>query len=92
MIKIIYQLYILLLLLCGSFALYENSKLVKPITDANFHKDVMESKIPWYVLFARDNGCPECKDFVRDYESAAAQQEGVVNYGYVDLNKYSVPR
>lgn len=61
--KIVLVLFLVSLINC----LYEDSKNIKTLKWANFKKDVMESKEPWFLNFGTNNN-PDCIKFSKIWE------------------------
>ena len=57
---------------------------VVELTDVSFEETVMDSDEPWLILFYSSK-CPHCKMVAPEFSEAAADFDGDVNFGAVNV-------
>ncbi|XP_047520088.1 protein disulfide-isomerase A6 homolog [Pieris napi] len=77
----------ILLLVVGSYALYDSSSDVVQLTPSNFEKLVTNSNEVWIIEFFAP-WCGHCKNLVPEYKKAARALKGIVKVGAVDADQH----
>ncbi|XP_022126074.1 protein disulfide-isomerase A6 homolog [Pieris rapae] len=77
----------ILLLVIGSYALYDSSSDVVQLTPSNFEKLVTNSNEVWIIEFFAP-WCGHCKNLVPEYKKAARALKGIVKVGAVDADQH----
>ncbi|XP_026497070.2 protein disulfide-isomerase A6 homolog [Vanessa tameamea] len=76
-----------ILLITGSYALYDSSSDVVELTPGNFERLVINSDEVWIVEFFAP-WCGHCKNLVPEYKKAARALKGIAKVGAVDADQY----
>lgn len=76
-----------ILLITGSYALYDSSSDVVELTPSNFERLVTNSDEVWIVEFFAP-WCGHCKNLVPEYKKAARALKGIAKVGAVDADQY----
>ncbi|CAH0724569.1 unnamed protein product, partial [Brenthis ino] len=76
-----------ILLVTGSYALYDSSSDVVQLTPSNFERLVSNSDEVWIVEFFAP-WCGHCKNLVPEYKKAARALKGIAKVGAVDADQY----
>ncbi|XP_047530787.1 protein disulfide-isomerase A6 homolog [Vanessa atalanta] len=81
------RLFGVILLITGSYALYDSSSDVVELTPGNFERLVINSDEVWIVEFFAP-WCGHCKNLVPEYKKAARALKGIAKVGAVDADQY----